>query len=401
MSLTYVILRDATDDATATGTRRPGFAPKQLPSAAIEVRDLDAARAATLARRGDVRAVAPVMPMTLIRPVPDSTPIGELGSRGSTWGVNCVGAENSPFTGHGAIVAILDTGIDRRHPAFRNSNVEIVTKDFTSPSDDAEDAAPDENGHGTHCAGTVFGSPVNGLRIAVAPGIRKALIGKVLGKNGGKSDQIARAINWAVDNGANVVSMSLGIDFPGFVHTLVHEQGYPIQLATSMALEGYRANVQLFERLASYIAAQDAFGRSCLLVGAAGNESMRRANPKFEIGVSAPAVASGILSVSAVGESADGLTVADFSNTGARVAGPGVSVLSAEAGSEGLVSMNGTSMATPHVAGVAALWVEKLIADQVLSGRLLAERIIGTSSTAKMMPNFKPHDVGAGVVTAP
>ena len=77
-----------------------------------------------------------------------------------------------------------------------------------------------------------------------------ALIGKVLGaQGGGSSEQIVSAIQWAVENGANVISMSLGMDFPGFVAQL-EQAGLPTELATSRALEGYRANVQLFERLA-------------------------------------------------------------------------------------------------------------------------------------------------------
>ena len=136
---------------------------------------------------------------------------------------------------------MLDTGIDASHPAF--AGVELVQKDFTGEGDG------DGHGHGTHCAGTIFGRDVENMRIGVARGVERAVIGKVLGSNGGgSSDEIIRAMLWALDEGANVLSMSLGMDFPGYVDQLVRE-GMPANLATSRALEAYRANVQLFDTL--------------------------------------------------------------------------------------------------------------------------------------------------------
>jgi subtilisin family serine protease len=165
-------------------------------------------------------------------------------------GIQAVGADASPFSGDGVKVAVLDTGIDTSHPAF--SGVELVRRNFTGESDD------DTHGHGTHCAGTIFGREVRGKRIGVAPGVRSALIGKVLGRDGGGSDVILEAIEWALQNGAQVMSMSLRIDFPGLVADLERE-GVPTELATSMALEGYRANVLLFERLGSLVQARASF----------------------------------------------------------------------------------------------------------------------------------------------
>jgi subtilisin family serine protease len=287
--------------------------------------------------------------------------------------------------------AVLDTGIDPAHPAF--AGVELECRNFT-------DAGPDdEDGHGTHCAGTIFGRPVNGTRIGVATGVKKALIGKVLGGNGGGSDVIMQAIQWAVNGGATVVSMSLGIDFPGYVSALTR-RGVPTDLATSMALEGYRANVLLFEKLASLIKAQGAFMQASLLIAAAGNESRRSENPDYEVSVSPPAVADGIVSVAALGQGSNGFTIAPFSNIGARVSGPGVGIVSAEPGG-GLTSMSGTSMATPHVAGVAALWAEKLKKSGQLNGQLLADRLVGSASADGVKPGFDPEDIGAGLVRAP
>jgi subtilisin family serine protease len=357
----------------------------------VEIDNIDTHSLPSLANRADVLAVAPVIPMKLIAPTEVQNTIHPTAD-GVAWGVRAVGADTSRFSGDGIVVAVLDTGIDASHPAF--SGVNVIQKDFTGEGDG------DQNGHGTHCAGTIFGRTTSNTRIGVAPGVKKVLIGKVLGTQGGSSDEIVNAIQWAVQNGANVISMSLGIDFPGLVEHLQTNFGFPPALATSRALEGYRANVQLFEKLASLIRAQGAFGQATVIVAAAGNESRRDDNPDFEIGVSPPAVSDGIISVAALGESAQGLTVAPFSNTGANVSGPGVKIVSAKAGG-GLVGLSGTSMATPHVAGVAALWAEKIREVGPLSPLLLTSRLIGSASANGLKADLDPFDFGAGLVHAP
>ena len=392
MSTKHVILRSLSQ--TRGGPARiPGAGPATVaPSmpVAVEVEEMDARRATNLARTSEVVAVAPVMPMRLIEPVATS-PVAEPAAPAVAWGIEAVGATSSPFDGDGITVAVLDTGIDKSHPAF--AGVELILKNFTTASDD------DQNGHGTHCAGTIFGRKVGGTRIGVAPGVKRALIGKVLGAGGGGSGQIVQAIQWSVTNGANVISMSLGIDFPGFVQELT-QQGFPVELATSVALDGYRKNVLLFERVSALLAAQGAFMQASLIVAAAGNESRRDENADFEIAVAPPAVADGIVSVAALGQGSNGLTVAPFSNYGARVSGPGVDVTSARVGG-GLTNKSGTSMATPHVAGVAALWAQKLTMTGQGNGELLANRLIGSATTAPLAPGFDPADVGAGIVRAP
>ena len=332
----------------------PSFAPTAEAVAAnptVTVENLDLREVANLTRAADVVVVAPSIPMQLIAPVAMEIAAQPAGNA-VAWGVKAVGADTSPFDGDGIVVAILDTGIDATHAAFADPNLEIIQKDFTGEGDG------DRVGHGTHCAGTIFGRAVGGQRIGVAPGVKKALIGKVLGARGGSSQGIASAILWAVENGANVISMSLGMDYTQYQVDLKNT-GLPEKLATSRALEGYRANVQLFQALAATVKSMGGFGRHAILIAAAGNESLREVNPDFEIAVSPPAVADGFISVAALGQSATGLSVASFSNTGANIAGPGVAILSAKAGG-GLQELNGTSMATPHVAGVAALWAQKI-----------------------------------------
>lgn len=396
----HIILRSAPAATRRRTTRgaRPG--PRAggraiEPDAAglsIEVENIDRRDIPELTNNNDVLAVAPSIPMKLIAPVDFEVTANPAANDGIAWGIKAVGADTSPFTGNGIVIAILDTGIDDSHPAF--AGVQIVQKDFTG------DGNGDEDGHGTHCAGTVFGRDTNGTRIGIARGVKKALIGKVLGTNGGSSEQIVSAIQWAVSKGANIISMSLGMDFPGFVQALQEENGLPPALATSRALDGYRANVLLFERLASLIRAQGSFIQPTVIIAAAGNESKRDENPDFEIAVSPPAVAEGIISVAALGQGSQGFTVAPFSNTGANVSGPGVGIISAKPGG-GFKTLSGTSMATPHVAGVAALWAEKIKGSNQLSALQLSARLIGSSITDGLQSGIDPFDIGAGLVRAP
>ena len=153
---------------------------------------------------------APPMPMQLIRAL--DAPAGTVSAVPAvSWGIQAVGAAGSAYSGAAVAVAVLDTGID---PAYKNlpafSSVEIETRNFTNDPDG------DLDGHGTHCAGTIFGRTTGGCRIGVAPGVGRALIGKVIGQSGGSTESIFKAILWAYQNGAQVISMSLGIDFPAF-----------------------------------------------------------------------------------------------------------------------------------------------------------------------------------------
>jgi subtilisin family serine protease len=107
-----------------------------------------------------------------------------------------------------------------------------------------------------------------------------------------------------------------------------------------------------------------------------------------------------VISVAALDESPAGFAVAWFSNTFANVSAPGVGVFSAKLGG-GLVAMSGTSMATPHVAGVAALWAEKVMKAGPLSGVEWMSRLIGSATRNGLAAGFDPADIGAGLIRAP
>ncbi len=355
----------------------------------VEEADLSVRDRSDLRRDPNTRAIAPSMPLTLIKPVA-SDPIETAAADDVVWGVKAVRALDSPFDGSRITVAVLDTGIDPDHAAF--AGIPLVQNNFTAEGEN------DAHGHGTHCAGTIFGQDVEGKRIGIARNVQRALIGKVLGEGGGSSATIAKAITWAVNEGAHVISMSLGIDFPGFVEILMNVHGLDVNPATSIALEGYRANINLFKELADFVQSQSLLGLGSILVAASGNESRR---PEYQIAVAPPAAATGIIAVGALGESSGGFSVAPFSNTQVDISGPGVGVVSARAGG-GLTNMSGTSMATPHVAGVAALWAQRQLekTGEVKSQRL-SQRLVSSGTMTGLVSDAEAEDVGTGIVQAP
>ena len=278
----------------------------------------------------------------------------------ATWGVAATGALTSPRSGRGVRVAVLDTGFDLEHPDFAGRT---VTAQSFVPGETAQDG----HGHGTHCVGTACGplTPPSGPRYGVA-GEAEVLVGKVLSDAGSGTDAgILAGINWAVVQGCHVVSMSLGADVP---------QVHPPYTA----------------------AGRRALDRGSLLVAAAGNNADRPAGqPGF---VGPPASSPHVLAVAALDQRLD---VAPFSarsllaTRGGQVdvAAPGVQVLSTWPMPTRYRSISGTSMATPHVAGLAALWAE----ETGLRGRDLwavltmeCERLLASSA-----------DVGGGLVLAP
>lgn len=356
----------------------------------LDVVDLSAADLRDVRRDPAILCVARVMPTRLITPEPldDIRPDEAVAG----WGLAAIGATTSALTGAGVRVAILDTGLDAAHPAFRG--IHLIQNDFAgSGSDDA-------NGHGTHVAGTILGRDVDSTRIGVARGVTEALVGKVLRDDGiGSTDMLFEGLLWAARQHARVISFALSFDFPAFTHSLVRDEGFPELLATSVALRAYRANLTLFETLIAHFAA--AFDGGPVLVCAGGNESRRTVSPNFEVAVLAPAVARGVLSVAALSESENGLEVAAFSNTAPSLAAPGGGIVSAAPGG-GLRALNGSSMAAAHTAGIAALWWEaQADAGGPLTGRAIANLMCRSTRRTGFAPGTDATDWGRGLVQAP
>lgn len=352
------------------------------------VEQLSEREAANLAADPTVASIAPSMPTRLMRPL-NAT----INERTGNWGIAAVQADKTSFTGAGVTVAVLDTGIDRNHPAF--AGVNLVEQDFSGHGNG------DRQGHGTHCAGTIFGQDVGGQRIGVARGVERALIAKVLGDDGtGEAEMVFKAMMWANEQRANIISMSLGFDFPGMVAGLI-DDGWPADLATSTALEAYRGNLKMFDALMSVLRAQAAFGGSPLVVAAAGNESQRAINPQYRIAASLPAAAESVISVAAIGDNSTEYTVADFSNSLALLSAPGVDITSAWLDGE-MNTISGTSMACPHVAGVAALWWEALQrSGSKPTSVTVAAKLIASARKDVFPKGIDEADIGSGLVTAP
>jgi subtilisin len=279
--------------------------------------------------------------------------VEEAAVAAATWGLAATRATTSHLSGRGIKVAVLDTGFEFRHPDFQG-------RSFTSQSFITGQPAQDGNGHGSHTTGTACGprAPVGAPRYGT--GYEASIfIGKVLSNTGGgTSATVLAGMNWAVANRCEVISMSLSAD------------GVPPQSFYTQA-------------------GQNALNAGCLIVAAASNASRR---PGFVAPTGAPANSPTIMSVAALDMN---LQVAVFSCGGkVDISGPGVNVFSSWPLPLRYQTEAGTSMATPHVAGAAALWAQS---NTTLRGRQLWDALV---RNARRLP-FLASDVGAGLVQCP
>jgi subtilisin family serine protease len=342
---------------TAGGTARD----HQLEQYLRGYRDASAALLASLGQNGTLADLADSIPA---QGVPAAAPVASAAlftdTDAFTWGLQATRVDSSPWTGEGIRVAILDTGIDFQHP-------DVVGRRVFNQSFIPDQEVQDGDGHGTHTAGTATGPrvPPSGVRRYGVAGSAALYVGKVLSDAGSGTDsQILAGMEWAIAQRCQVISMSLGAEDP----------------TISAAYEA---------------AGQSALANGCLIIAAAGNNARRQADDFGFVG--RPANSESIMAVGAVDAE---LAIARFSaRTGPAsggqvdIAGPGVAVFSARPLPTEFEAINGTSMATPHVAGIAALY-SQATGDQgmALWGRLVR----GARQLA--LPSV---DVGAGLVQAP
>ena len=255
---------------------------------------------------------------SLIRP----TRVAEAAlSTNVTWGIRALNVEalwNQGFTGQDVVVGHLDTGADGTHPALQAAIASFAEFDFLGRQVAPAPAAHDTGEHGTHTAATIAGRPVGGRSMGVAPGA--SLASAIVIEGGQVIARILGGMDWVVGQHARILSMSLG-------------------------LPGVRTD---FLPLTQILRA-----RNVLPVFAVGNEGPGTSR--------APGNYAEALSV---GASNDTKRVAGFSSSQRFVRpvdpivpdliAPGVGVISAKPGG-GFQSMDGTSMATPHMAGLAAV----------------------------------------------
>ncbi|MCK5840728.1 MAG: S8 family peptidase [Candidatus Sabulitectum sp.] len=283
----------------------------------------------------------------LIEPV-DVRPLNaEERGKGLAWGVAKINADDAwaiGYEGQGIIVAVIDTGVDYNHGDLHNNMWHDTAAGFHYGYDyyDNDNDPMDTYGHGTHCAGSVAGFGTGGTETGVAPSATLMAI-RINYYSGGESTWI-QAMQFAATNGASVMSTSLGSTHGNVSLRTANENSLTAGLYHSVA------------------AANSGPGAGTVLSPGDGPPPWFHPDQTYHGGLSA---------VVTVGATDSGDNIASFSSRGPvtwwsdytnssplidpDISGPGVNVVSCKWPGGGYQSMSGTSMATPHLAGVAAL----------------------------------------------
>lgn len=267
------------------------------------------------------------------------------------WGWGKIQAYNAwgVTTGSTSVkVAVVDTGIDNAHPDLP---AVVAQKDFVNGDNNAED----DNGHGTHVAGTIGARTNNSVGVAGMNWSVSLLAAKVLNASGsGSYTAISNGITWAADNGAKVINLSLGGSLPST--TLQQAVDY-------------------------------AWSKGVVVVAAAGNSG--RSSKSY------PAAYTNAIAVAATDENDAKASFSNYGSNWVDVAAPGVRILSTLPDTtvylnsqygyyKNYDALNGTSMATPHVAGLAALvWAKgSCTTNSCVRGKIesTADAISGTGT---------------------
>jgi len=278
-------------------------------------------------------------------------------NRRQSWAIQACGITNR-WTGHGARIAILDTGIDLTHPDWLDRK--ISHRSFV------DETPQDFHGHGTQCSGLAAGQPVDREvpRFAAAPGA-DLYVAKVLEKDGcGKDSVILAGIDWAMGQGCQILNLSVGVQSNALDPDPVYE------------LVGRRC-----------------LKSGVLFVAAAGNDSKR---PNVIRPVSRPANCPSVFAVGAVDRQ---LRLASFTNGSTPfgrgqidAVAPGVDIFTTSIGPSPYGRFSGTSMAAPLCSGVAALLIQE---DPDCLGPRLWQKL---ATVARRLP-LPSTDVGLGLIS--
>ena len=250
------------------------------------------------------------------------------------------------------VIAVVDTGVDYTHPDISGNYLKDeegnpIGKDFINNDDDPRD----DHGHGTHCAGTIGGVGDNTIGVTGVCWKVSIMAVKCLSSSGqGSAETVADSIEWAARNGADVISMSLGSSQPSSV----------VEDAVNFA-----------------------YGEGVVLVAAAGNSASSAKHY--------PAAYDKVIAVAATDKNDKR---ASFSQYGSwiDVAAPGVDILSTIPGNKEYDTKSGTSMACPHVAGLAGLLLSK---NPNLSNSEVRDILRSTTDTIN-----PDHPIGTGRINA-
>jgi subtilisin family serine protease len=346
--------------ALATSLGEPGEAYRIFPQLGIMLGTVDHDGLVALRKDPEVVSVVGAPALSPIRP--RAVRAATLASA-ITWGLELLGAPalwERGLTGKGVLVGQLDTGIDGEHPTLEGAVAHFAEFDLMGREVTPPPKPKDSDAHGTHTAATIAGRAVGGRHVGMAPGAKLASAAVIEG-----GDAVARVLgglDWALGKGVRVLSLSLG--FRGY---------WPDFLAITRILRR----------------------KGVLPVFAVGNEYAGSSR--------SPGNYSEALSVGACDRKG---RVADFSSSQRfdrkldpivpDLVAPGVDIVSAKPGG-GYQSMDGTSMATPHVAGLAALLLE---AKPKASVKRLEAALLASCTRPKGMSPERggkgiPHGVAA------
>ncbi len=276
------------------------------------------------------------------------------------WGVDRIDAEEvHPYNkGNGIKVAIIDSGIDTDHPDL---NVLGGRRFYSQGSED--DNYDDAHGHGTHVAGTVAALDNGSGVIGVAPEVDLYAVRVLSSSGGGYWSDVIKGIEWSISNDMDVINMSLG--------------GSSASTALRTACD----------------AANEA---GIVVVAAAGNSGNSYA---WGDRVLYPAKYDSVIAVASV-NSSDSRASSSSTGPAVELAAPGVSIYSSCRGG-GYCTMSGTSMASPHVAGLSALILASGVSDTNTNGRVNDEvRQIMIDTADDLGPTGRDTQYGYGIIDA-